>query len=113
MMERTSCFLVPEEEELLSYFSGVPWGQEAEETSKGCRAEGDGATASRSAGQYISLLGQMAAAISKAEGKAPRGTGQGGGPILRVLLCSNKMMMSHCRRLAVPITPLSYTHTGK
>lgn len=113
MMERTSCFLVPEEEELLSYFSGVPCGQEAEETSKRRRAEGDAATAPRSVGQYASLLGQMATAISQAEGRAPRGAGQGGGPILHVLLCSNKMMMSHCRRLAVPITPLSYTHTGK
>lgn len=45
-----------------------------------------------------------------AEQREPLGTGQGGGPILHVLLCSNKMMMSHCRRLPVPITPLSYTH---
>lgn len=40
MMDRTSCFLVLEEEEPLSYFSGVPWGQEAEGTSKGRRTEG-------------------------------------------------------------------------
>lgn len=40
MMERTSCFLELEEEEPLSYFSGVPWGQEAEGTSKGPRTEG-------------------------------------------------------------------------
>lgn len=120
MMDRTSCFLVLEEEEPLSYFSGVPWGQKAEKTSKGCRAEGDAATASHqvstglmlpcSVGQYTSLLGQMAIAIGKAEIIALRGAGQGGVPILHVLLCSNKMMMSHCRRLAVPITPLSYTH---
>lgn len=106
MMDRTSCFLVLEEEEPLSYFSGVPWGQKAERTSKGRRAEEDAATAShqistglvlpRAVGQYTSLLGQTATAIGKAEITALHGTGQGGVPILHVLLCSNKMMMSHC-----------------
>lgn len=45
--------------------------------------------------QYSSLLGQTATAISKAEITAPHGAGQGGVPILHVLLRSNKMMMSH------------------
>ena len=106
MMDRTSCFLVLEEEEPLSYFSGVPWGQKAEGMSKRHRPEGDAATAShqvstglvlpRSVGQYNSLLGQTATAIGKAEIIAPLGAGLGGVPILHVLLCSNKMMMSHC-----------------
>ena len=34
MMDRTSCFLLLEEEEPLSYFSGVPWEQKAKGTSK-------------------------------------------------------------------------------
>lgn len=35
--------------------------------------------------------------------------GQGGVPALHVVLCYNKTKMSHCRGLAVPITPRSYT----
>jgi len=54
----------------------------------------------------IGLVGQMARAICKAETAALHGNGQGGVPVLHVLLCSNKMEMSHHRRLAVPITPL-------
>lgn len=106
MMDRTSCFLVLEEEELLSYFSGVPWGQKKERTSKGRRAERDPATASHqlpmgfvlphSVGQYPTLLSQTAATVSKAERIAPHSAGQGGAPILHVLVCSNKMMMSQC-----------------
>ena len=39
MMDRTSCFLVFDEEEPLSYFSGVPWGHKGHGVSKGHRAE--------------------------------------------------------------------------
>lgn len=39
MMDRTSCFLVLDEEEPLSYFSGVPWGHKEHGGSKRHKAE--------------------------------------------------------------------------